>query len=175
MKLKKPVKIGENELAASTYALHKGKKLQHYNLAKEYCSKFIEIAEEDKFKYDFLKYTFDESKVKMNLPYIEQKEWAKIIGFDLLKLQQIQKNYDTFSNVSLLSTATEADHSIYLTTEHQQKLHLHLQKIVAVLNEKPEFTCLFFNVTNQFTNCLKYDSIECKAIINPIWICNQLN
>ena len=155
--------------------MHKGKKLQHYNTAKEYCSQFIEIEEEDKFKYDFLKYTFDASKKKMNLPYIEQKEWAKIIGFDLSKLQQIQKHYDTFSNISLLSTAEEADHSVYLTTEHQIKLYDHLQKIVAVLNEKPEFTCLFFNVTNQFTNCLKYNPIECKAIINQNWICNQLN
>ena len=65
----KPIKIGYLDVHASTYQMHKNRKLKFYETAYNLCSKFIVIKDEDLFKKNFLAYTFNESKIKYRCVY----------------------------------------------------------------------------------------------------------
>ena len=167
-----PIKIGANESKKQAYELHKRKKLQHYERAYNLCSKYVIITDEDLFRKNFLDYTFKASKEKLNLPYIELKDWIKFVGFNAIELQQIQKSFDSFS-ANIDPSAPDPDFNIYISTPKQKKLFDQVTAICDILNKDPEYIKIYFNATNQFSNCITIAND--KASLNVLWIAQQLN
>jgi hypothetical protein len=163
----KPIKIGCMDSQASGYQLHKNRKLKYYETAYNICSKFVVITDEDLFKKDFFTYTFNESKRKLNVPYADRNEWAKMVGLHQAELAKIQENYSAIP-ADISSSAIEPDFNIYITTAKQKKIYEQLQAICEILNKEPEYMNLFFNGTNQFSQCIQ--RADGKAEINANWI-----
>ena len=163
----KPIKIGMLDVYSVTYQMHKNRKLKVYETAYNLCSRFIVISDEDLFKKNFLAYTFNESKKKLNVPYADLNEWSKMVGLNQNELNRIQESYDSIP-ADISSSAIDPDYSIYMTTDKQKKVYEQLQAICEILNKHPEHLDLFFNGTNQFSKCI--ERTDGKAEINALWI-----
>ena len=167
--MKEPLKIGESTAYKQANEIFKKKKILHYEMAYNLCSKYIVITDEDSFKKNFESYLFQQSKDKLKLPHIDKNDWAKLIGLNLSELRKHQENYDSF-HVDISSTAKDQDFGIYITTPKQFKIYDQLTAICKILNKEPEFVDLYFNASNQFSNCIIRESGT--AEINPRWIAN---
>lgn len=163
----KPIKIGELSAYAEAYQDQKKRKLKYYETAYNLCSKFIVISDEDLFKKNFLAYTFNESKKKLNVPYAELDQWLKMVGLNQNEINRIQAAYDSIP-ADISASAVDPDYSIYITTDKQKKIYEQLQAICEILNKHPEYINLYFNGTNQFSKCI--ERADGKAEINALWI-----
>ncbi len=166
----KPIKIGTMEMAAEVYQNQKIRKTKTLEQAFNLCSKIITISDCDLFQDNFLQYTFKVHKEKINLPYIDIKEWTKISGIDHKELADLQKRFDLYSNINLKENAKDPDFDIYITTEVQKKVYDQLLKICSILNSEPDYIQHYFNSTNQFSRCIFLENG--KAAINNIWLVN---
>ena len=52
-------------------------------------------------------------------------------------------------------------------------IYYQLLEICKVMNQQPKLTKLFFNSTNQFSNCMNYCGIKNEVEINANWIIQQ--
>jgi len=163
----KPIKIGCLDAYANAYQIHKKRKLKFYETAYNLCSKFIVITDEDLFKKNFLAYTFNESKKKLNVPYADLSQWSKMVGLNQNELNRIQELYNSIP-ADISSSAIDPDYSIYITTDKQKKVYDQLLLLCEILNKHPEHIDLFFNGTNQFSKCIERK--DSKAEINSLWI-----
>ena len=166
----KPIKIGTMETAVEAYQNQKLRKTKTLEQAFNLCSKIITISDCDSFQDNFEAYTYKVHKEKINLPYIERAEWRKICGLDFSELNQLQKRFDLYSNISLKEKAKDPDFDIYITTEIQKKVYDQLLKICDILNSEPDYIQHYFNASNQFSRCILLENK--KAIINNIWLIN---
>jgi len=88
------------------------------------------------------------------------------------KLRSIQNQFDLFGNIDL-NSKTAPCFDIVITSEFHHSIYYQLLEICKVMNQQPKLTKLFFNSTNQFSNCMNYCGIKNEVEINANWIIQQ--
>jgi hypothetical protein len=172
MKKEKRTVIGYMLAEASAYELHKAKKQLRYNEAKEICENLIAIRDELEFSKDFENYLFKEYVLQMSLKGIDKQMFNNLFAADLNKLRTVQKQYECFYNVQLFSSEPPC-FDLVITSEFHHSLYYQLLEICKLLNQKPELTKLFFNSTNQFSNCINFCGIKNEVEVSAKWIMQQ--
>jgi len=172
MKKEKSTVIGYLAAQSSAYELHKAKKIERLNEAKKICEDLIVIRDETEFSKDFESYLFKEYVLQSNFKGLDRAAFYKMFESQNNKLRSIQRQIDLFGNINLNSD-TAPCFDIVITSEFHHSIYYQLLEICKVMNQKPELTRLFFNSTNQFSNCLNYCGIKNEVEINANWIIQQ--
>ena len=161
MKKEKSTVIGHLAAQMAAYELHKSKKTERLNEAIKICEDIIVIRDQIEFSKDFESYLFKEY-VMFNNMFQSQTS----------KLRSIQKQFDMFGNIDL-NSKTAPCFDIVITSEFHHSIYYQLLEICKVMNQQPKLTKLFFNSTNQFSNCMNYCGIKNEVEINANWIIQQ--
>lgn len=171
MKKQKSTVIGYLAAQSAAYELHRQKKTERYHEAIKICEEIIVIRNHADFQLDFEHYLFKEYVLQSNFKGLDKGMFNNMFQSQISKLRSIQKQFDLLSNVNLDETAPCFD--IVITSEFHHAIYYQLLEICKVMNQQPKLTKLFFNSTNQFSNCMNYCGIKNEVEINANWIIQQ--
>ena len=172
MKKEKSTVIGHLAAQMAAYELHKSKKTERLNEAIKICEDIIVIRDQIEFSKDFESYLFKEYVLQSNFKGLDKGMFNNMFQSQTSKLRSIQKQFDMFGNIDL-NSKTAPCFDIVITSEFHHSIYYQLLEICKVMNQQPKLTKLFFNSTNQFSNCMNYCGIKIEVEINANWIIQQ--
>ena len=172
MKKEKSTVIGHLAAQSAAYELHKAKKIERLNEAIKICEDIIVIRDQTEFTKDFESYLFKEYVLQSNFKGLDRAAFYKMFESQNNKLRSIQRQFDMFGNINLNSD-TAPCFDIVITSEFHHSIYYQLLEVCKVMNQQPKLTKLFFNSTNQFSNCMNYCGIKNEVEINANWIIQQ--
>ena len=172
MKKEKSTVIGHLAAPMAAYELHKAKKIDRLNEAIKICEDLIVIRDQTEFTKDFESYLFKEYVLQSNFKGLDRAAFNNMFQSQNNKLRSIQRQFDMFGNINLNSD-TAPCFDIVITSEFHHSIYYQLLEICKVMNQQPKLTKLFFNNTNQFSNCMNYCGIKNEVEINANWIIQQ--
>lgn len=172
MKKEKSTVIGHLAAQMAAYELHKAKKTERLNEAIKICEDLIVISNQIEFSKNFESYLFKEYVLQSNFKGLDKEMFNKMFQSQTNKLRSIQKQFDLFGNIDL-NSETVPCFDIVITSDFHHAIYYQLLEICKVMNQQPKLTKLFFNSTNQFSNCMNYCGIKNEVEINANWIIQQ--
>lgn len=172
MKKEKSTVIGHQSAQSVAYELHRQKKTERYHEAIKICEELIVIRNHADFQLNFEHYLFKEYVSQSNFKGLDQSTFNKLFADQTNKLRIIQKQFDLFSNVNL-DSENPPNFDIVITGDFHHAIYYQLIEICKVMNQQPKLIKLFFNSTNQLSNCVTYCGIKNEVEINPLWITQQ--
>ena len=172
MKKEKSTVIGHLAAQMAAYELHKAKKTERLNEAIKICEDLIVIRDQSEFSKNFESYLFKEYVLQSNFKGLDKEMFNKMFQSQTNKLRSIQKQFDMFGNIDL-NSKTVPCFDIVITSDFHHAIYYQLVEICKVINQQPKLTKLFFNSTNQFSNCMNYCGIKNEVEINANWIIQQ--
>lgn len=172
MKKEKSTVIGHLAAQKAAYELHKAKKTERLSEAIKICEDLIVISDQSEFSKNFESYLFKEYVLQSNFKGLDKEMFNKMFQSQTNKLRSIQKQFDLFGNIDL-NSETVPCFDIVITSDFHHAIYYQLLEICKVINQQPKLTKLFFNSTNQFSNCMNYCGIKNEVEINANWIIQQ--
>ena len=172
MKKEKSTVIGHLAAQMAAYELHKAKKTERLSEAIKICEDLIVVRDQNEFSKNFESYLFKEYVLQSNFKGLDKEMFNKMFQSQTNKLRSIQKQFDLFGNIDL-NSETVPCFDIVITSDFHHAIYYQLLEICKVINQQPKLTKLFFNSTNQFSNCMNYCGIKNEVEINANWIIQQ--
>lgn len=172
MKKEKITVIGTMSAQSAAYELHKAKKTESLNQAIEICEDLIEVRDKIELQKNFESYLFKEYVLQSKFKGLDKEMFNTMFQSQVSKLRHIQKHFDLYANINL-NSEIEPCFDIVITSEFHHVIYYQLLEICKIINQQPKIIELFFNGTNQFSNCINYCGIKNEVEINPNWIIQQ--
>ncbi len=125
------MKIGYNEIAASTHETNTKKKQMYFKQLLEISRAVIDIEDEQEFIKNPRSYIIEQSKIATGLKQVKEEEFLKLVDLPLFKIDKLFELYNSF-NVNIFEPAPSFE--IHTTNTEQEKEYKALLKLCDQLN-----------------------------------------